>query len=194
MERQPYPVLSSRADVGAESFAANLEVNTASIETLNEALAESRSGGGEKYNARHQKRGKLLPRRRIEMLLDRDSFFLELCPLAGYKMSGITTSGSILGGVGMVSGVECLITASEATIKGGAINEIGVRKSARLSQIAEQNRLPSISLIESAGADLPKQSKIFVPGGEGFRDLTRRSKERLPTICLVFGSSTAGGA
>lgn len=194
MERQPYPVLTSRVDVGGEQYAAYLQANTAAIETLNEALLESRSGGGEKYIARHEARGKLLPRRRIEMLLDRDSFFLELCPLAGYKMSGIATSGSILGGVGTVSGVECLITASEATIKGGAINEIGVRKSARLSQIAEQNRLPSISLIESAGADLPKQSKIFVPGGEGFRDLTRRSKERLPTICLVFGSSTAGGA
>ena len=100
----------------------------------------------------------------------------------------------MIGGIGLVSGTECLITASDATVKGGAINEYGARKTGRLSEIAEQNRLPSISMIESAGADLPNQSKIFVPGGRGFRDLTRRSESRIPTICLVFGSSTAGGA
>jgi acetyl-CoA carboxylase carboxyltransferase component len=109
-------------------------------------------------------------------------------------MPGISVSGSIIGGVGVVSGVECVISASESTIKGGAINEIGMQKSARLAEISIQNRLPAIGLIESAGADLPNQSRIFVPGGAGFRDLTRRSKDKLPTVCLVFGSSTAGGA
>src|SRR5690606_10186354 len=101
---------------------------------------------------------------------------------------------SIVGGVGVVSGVECMISASEATVKGGAISELGVVKTRRLAEIAEQNRLPSINLIESAGADLPNQSKIFTPGGAAFRELTQRSKARTPTICLVFGSSTAGGA
>ncbi len=129
------------------------------------------------------------------MLLDRDSHFLELCALAGHGMrGGITTGASIVGGVGVVSGVECLITASESTVKGGAINELGVKKTSRLSDIAEENGLVSVSLIESAGADLLNQSKIFVPGGKGFRDITRRSRARLPTVCLVFGSSTAGGA
>jgi acetyl-CoA carboxylase carboxyltransferase component len=87
-----------------------------------------------------------------------------------------------------------VITANDSTVKGGAISEITAWKSGRLNDVAEQNRLPSISLIESAGADLPVQSKIFVPGGRGFRDLSRRSRERVPSICLVFGSSTAGGA
>jgi acetyl-CoA carboxylase carboxyltransferase component len=133
-----------------------------------------------------------LPRERIELLLDRDSYFLELCPLAGKDVPGHTPGASIVGGIGRVSGVECLITASESTVKGGAISEMSAWKSGRLSDVAMHNRLPAISMIESAGADLPNQSKIFVPGGRGFRDLTQRSEQRIPTICLVFGSSTAG--
>jgi len=135
-----------------------------------------------------------LPRERVELLLDRDSYFLELCALAGKDVPGHMPGASMIGGIGKVSGVECLITASESTVKGGAISEMSAWKSGRLSDIAEHNRLPSISMIESAGADLPNQSKIFVPGGRGFRDLTRRSEQKIPTICLVFGSSTAGGA
>ncbi|MCP4445484.1 MAG: acyl-CoA carboxylase subunit beta, partial [Myxococcales bacterium] len=115
-------------------------------------------------------------------------------PIAGYNITGHAPGSSIIGGIGVVSGVECLISASDSTIKGGAISEYGVTKSSRLSEIAEQNRLPSIYLTESAGADLPNQSKIFVRGGAAFRDLSRASAQRRPTICLVFGSSTAGGA
>ena len=193
-EEQRYPVLSSRVDTRDEVYRGNYEANAALVSKLEAALAESRAGGGDKYVSRHKSAGKLLPRERIEMLIDRDAHFLELCSLAGYRVSGHAPGASLIGGIGVVSGVEVLITASEATVKGGAINELGVQKSARLADIAAQNRLPSISMIESAGADLPNQSKIFVPGGRGFRDLTRRSKERIPTICLVFGSSTAGGA
>lgn len=192
--QQPYPVLKSKVDRKDETYKANRDENLAQIEKLNTALAESRKGGGEKYTTRHIAKGKLLPRERVELLLDRDSHFLELMPLAGYKMPGIATSASVIGGVGVVSGVECMVTATEATIKGGAINEIGVQKTLKLSDMAARNRLPSISLTESAGADLPNQSKIFVPGGETFRDLTHRSQQRKPTICIVFGSSTAGGA
>ena len=162
--------------------------------TINGALAEARAGGGEKYNTRHEGKGKLLPRERIELLLDRDSYFLELCPLAGHTVKGVGTGAGVLGGVGLVNGVECLITASEATMKGGAINEYGLRKSLRLAEIGDRNGLPTISLIESAGADLPNQSKIFVPGGQTFKDITRRSREGIPSVCVVFGSSTAGGA
>ncbi|MEE8544343.1 MAG: carboxyl transferase domain-containing protein, partial [Alphaproteobacteria bacterium] len=97
-------------------------------------------------------------------------------------------------GIGVVSGVECVITANEPTVKGGSINPYSARKSGRTMEICEQNRLPIINLTESGGADLPYQAEIFVPGGRGFRELTRRSAERIPTICLVFGSSTAGGA
>jgi len=94
----------------------------------------------------------------------------------------------------VVSGVECVITANDPTVKGGAINPYGGSKIARAMEICAQNRMPIINLTESGGADLPHQSEIFVPGGRMFRELTRRSAERIPTICLVFGSSTAGGA
>jgi acetyl-CoA carboxylase carboxyltransferase component len=190
----PFPVLHSRLDKRSETYRANYEANAAAIAKLEAVLAQARAGGGEKYVARHLQAGKLLPRQRIELMLDRDSHFLELCSLAGHGVSGHEPGASVVGGIGVVSGVEVVITASEATVKGGALNDLGVQKSARLAEIAEQNRLPSISMIESAGADLPNQSKIFVPGGRGFRELTRRSQARVPTICLVFGSSTAGGA
>ena len=191
---QRYPVLRTKVDTSGETFAQNREQNLASVAKLDQALAKSREGGGEKYVERHLGKGKLLPRQRIELLLDRDAHFLEIAPVAGHNVRGHATGASLVGGVGVVSGVECMISASEATVKGGAISELGVAKTMRLAEIAEQNRLPSISLMESAGADLPNQSKIFVPGGRGFRDLTRRSEARTPTVCLVFGSSTAGGA
>jgi len=189
-----YPVLSTAVDRQSDAYQENHKVALERLEALSKALAESRRGGGDKYNQRHVDAGKLLPRERIELLLDRDSYFLEICPIAGYDVPGHKTGTAIVGGIGLVSGVECMVSASEATVKGGAVTELGVAKSARLGEIAAHNRLPAISLIESAGADLPNQSKIFVPGGKGFRELTRRSKERIPTICLVFGSSTAGGA
>jgi acyl-CoA carboxylase subunit beta len=191
---QPYPILPSKVDLRSEDYRANREANLAAVATLEEALRAATTGGGDKYTQRHRAAGKLLPRERIERLLDRDSYFLELCPLAGKDVPGHAPGASVVGGIGVVSGVECLISASEATVKGGAMSEMSVWKSGRLSDVAAENRLPSINMIESAGADLPNQSKIFVPGGRGFRDLTRRSQERIPTICLVFGSSTAGGA
>jgi len=194
MDVQRYPVLKSRVDVESDGFRDNREHNLADLEKLEAAHAKARRGGGEKYTERHLSRGRLLPRERIERVLDRDSWFLEICPLGGHEVSGETSGTSVVGGVGLVSGVECLVTASEATVKGGAITELGMRKSGRLGEVALDNRLPAISFIESAGADLPNQSKIFVPGGGGFRHLTRRSEERIPTICVVFGSSTAGGA
>ncbi len=191
---QRYPLLRTRLDAKSAQYGVNRAANLLALEKLEKALAKSREGGGPKYNDRHRAAGKLLPRERIELLLDRDAPFLELCPLAGHDVRDQTTGAGVVGGIGVVSGVECSILASEATVKGGAITETGMWKSGRLAEVAEQNGLPSISLIESAGADLPNQHKIFVHGGRGFRDLTRRSKERTPTICLVFGSSTAGGA
>jgi acetyl-CoA carboxylase carboxyltransferase component len=193
-DEQLYPVLATRIDPRSPEFRANHEANRAAVDKLRAALAEATVGGGEKYTSRHKAAGKLLPRERIELLLDRDSYFLELAPLAGKDIPGHTTGAGFIGGIGRVSGVECVITANDSTVKGGAISEMTAWKSGRCNDVAEQNRLPSISLIESAGADLPNQSKIFVPGGRGFRDLTRRSQNRIPSICLVFGSSTAGGA
>jgi acetyl-CoA carboxylase carboxyltransferase component len=100
----------------------------------------------------------------------------------------------VISGIGLVSGVECVITANEPTVRGGSLNPYSLTKSVRTMEICQQNRMPIVNLTESGGADLPFQSQIFVPGGGGFREITRRSAERIPTICLVFGSSTAGGA
>src|SRR5262252_2540184 len=164
------------------------------VERLRSELKKSTLGGGEQYVKRHLARGKLLPRERVEMLLDEGSYFLEIAPLAGHGMENEFPGAGVIGGVGLVCGQECLVTANEATAKGGATSEAGLWKNTRLADIARINRLPSIMLVESAGADLPVQSKIFVAGGRGFREITRRSKERIPSIAVVFGSSTAGGA
>ncbi len=194
VNEQPYPVLSSHLDRRELSFESNREENLKLLEPVQAALQKALEGGGPRYTERHKARGKLLPRERVELLLDRDSAFLELCPLAGHGVDGHAPGASVIGGIGRVSGVECLITANESTVKGGSMSELSVVKSRRLSEIGVANHLPSINLTESGGADLPNQDKIFVPGGAGFRDLTRRSELKLPTITVVFGSSTAGGA
>jgi acetyl-CoA carboxylase carboxyltransferase component len=132
-------------------------------------------------------------RQRIELLVDPDSPFLELSPLAGYG-TGYPVGGSVVTGIGVVSGTECVLSASDPTVRGGSTNPWTLRKSLRAMQIALANRLPMINLVESGGADLPTQKEIFIPGGQIFRDLTRMSAAGIPTIALVFGSSTAGGA
>ena len=150
-------------------------------------------GGGEKYVDRHHARGKLMPRERIELLIDEGSAFLELSPLAGWG-SDFTVGASVVTGIGVIEGVECMITANDPSVKGGASNPWTVKKIFRASQIAEENRLPSVALVESGGADLPTQKEIFIPGGRLFRDITRSSAAKQPTVALVFGNSTAGGA
>jgi acetyl-CoA carboxylase carboxyltransferase component len=185
--------LESRVDPRSEAYRVNYAAMLEQVRYLGEQLALARAGGGEKYVRRHRERGKLLPRERIELLVDRDSPLLELSPLAALGTEFALGAG-VVTAIGVVSGVECLISASDPTVKGGAINPITLDKSFRAMDIAAANRLPVINLTESAGADLPHQSRIFVRGGRTFRDLTRRSAERIPTICLVFGSSTAGGA
>jgi acetyl-CoA carboxylase carboxyltransferase component len=151
------------------------------------------AGGGEKYVERHRRRGKLLARERIELLVDPDSPFLELSPLAAWG-TDFPVGGSLVTGIGVVAGVECMITANDPTVRGGSSNPWTVKKSFRASDIAFENRLPCIHLVESGGADLPTQKEIFIPGGRLFRDLTRLSAAGIPTIALVFGNSTAGGA
>src|SRR5437773_616235 len=187
------PVLPTRVDPRSEAYRVNHAAMLEQVRLLEEQLALARAGGGEKYVRRHRERKKLLPRERIELLLDRDAPFLELSPLAAWGTE-FTIGASVVTGVGVVSGVECVLIANDPTVKGGATNPITLDKNFRAMEIAAQNRLPLINLTESAGADLPSQARIFVPGGRGFRELTRRSAERIPTICLVFGSSTAGGA
>jgi acetyl-CoA carboxylase carboxyltransferase component len=155
--------------------------------------AKALAGGGERAVARHRSRGKLTARERIELLLDRDAPFLELCALAGYG-SDFPVGGSVVGGIGTISGVECLVIANDPTIKGGSQNPWSVRKTLRLQEISLTNRLPLVMLVESGGADLPTQKDIFIPGGQTFRNLTQLSQAGIPTISIVFGNSTAGGA
>jgi acetyl-CoA carboxylase carboxyltransferase component len=169
------------------------EAMLAKLSDLEEQHALAVAGGGERSIERHRKRGKLLPRERIELLIDPGSAFLELSPLAGWG-SDFTVGASVVCGIGVVEGVECMITANDPTVKGGASNPWTLKKGFRAAQIAEENGLPTISLVESGGADLPTQKDIFIPGGKMFRDLTRASARKQPTIALVFGNSTAGGA
>jgi acyl-CoA carboxylase subunit beta len=186
-------VLGTRVDPQGESFTRNREANLGLLDQLAEQLATARAGGGPEKLAKHRKRGKLTVRERLALLLDRDAPFLELQPLIGWG-SDFHVGGSTVQGIGVVEGVECLVGGADATIKGGAMNPHSVTKSLRGLQIARENRLPVINLTESAGADLRTQKDIFVRGGRTFHDLTALSKAGIPTISLVFGSSTAGGA
>ncbi len=171
----------------------NAEAMLEKLADLETEHAKAVAGGGEKYVERHHARGKLLPRERIELLVDPGSAFLELSPLAGWG-SDFTVGASVVTGIGVIEGVECMITANDPTVKGGASNPWTVKKIFRASQIAEENGLPTVALVESGGADLPTQKEIFIPGGKLFRDITRSSAAKQPTIALVFGNSTAGGA
>ncbi len=163
------------------------------IAALDAEHAKAVAGGGQKYVDRHHKRGKLLPRERIELLVDEGSAFLELSPLAGWG-SDYKVGASVVTGIGVIEGVECMVIANDATVRGGASNPWTVKKLFRAAQIARENRLPTVNLVESGGADLPSQKEIFIPGGDLFRGLTKASAARTPTIALVFGNSTAGGA
>ncbi|MGA8122677.1 MAG: acyl-CoA carboxylase subunit beta [Mycobacterium sp.] len=185
--------LRSTLDPKTDTYADAASAATSRLEEIDAELAKALAGGGSKYVERHHDRGKLTARERIELLVDPDSPFLELCPLAAYG-SPFQVGASLVTGIGAVSGVECMIVANDPTVKGGTSNPWTLRKILRANQIAFENRLPVISLVESGGADLPTQKEVFVPGGRMFRDLTRLSAAGIPTIALVFGNSTAGGA
>ena len=152
-----------------------------------------RQGGGERYLERHRARGRLTARERIELLVDQDSAFLELSTLAAWGTE-FHVGASLVTGIGVVSGIECVVTASDPTVRGGAINPYTLRKNLRALEIARVNRLPMVNLVESGGADLPTQGELFVPAGRIFHDLTELSGLGIPTVALVFGNSTAGGA
>ncbi|WP_396927319.1 acyl-CoA carboxylase subunit beta [Mycolicibacterium sp.] len=186
-------VLNSTIDPKAPTYVEAAEAMTAKLAEIDGELAKALAGGGPKYVDRHHARGKLTARERIELLVDPDSPFLELCPLAAYG-SDFQVGASLVTGIGVVEGVECLLVANDPTVKGGTSNPWTLKKILRANQIAFENRLPVISLVESGGADLPTQKEIFIPGGQMFRDLTRLSAAGIPTIALVFGNSTAGGA
>ncbi len=174
------------------------------LQELEEQLELARAGGGERGIARLRKRGKMLIRERIELLLDQDSPFLELSPLAGWG-TNYNVGGGLVTGIGLVSGVESIIAGNDPTVLGGAISAISIKKTDRALEIARLNRLPYIQFVESAGADLRggggsaedqmrRQTTHFAESGRLFHDITELSAMRIPTVSVVFGSSTAGGA
>jgi acetyl-CoA carboxylase carboxyltransferase component len=186
-------VLTSLLDTGSETYIGNRKAQLENIAALDEQLELVVAGGGERYMARHRDRGKLPVRERLALLLDPDSPFLELSPLAAWG-TDFTVGASVLTGIGVVSDVECLIIGHDPTVRGGAMNPYSLRKTLRALEIARTNRLPVINLVESGGADLPTQADLFVPAGRIFHELTELSSMAIPTVALVFGNSTAGGA
>jgi acetyl-CoA carboxylase carboxyltransferase component len=186
-------ILKTKIDTSSQEYTENKNSLLEKLNIISQQMQLAIDGGGEKYIQRHKKRGKLLARERIELLLDRSSAFLELSPLAAWG-TNFTVGASLVTGIGTVCGTECLIFANDPTVKGGSTNPYTLKKLGRAADIASENSLPTISLIESGGADLPTQAELFIPGGRMFRDLTQRSSKGLPTISLVFGNSTAGGA
>src|SRR4051795_5153697 len=153
-------------------MSANREAMLEKLADLDAEHAKAVAGGGPKYVDRHHARGKLMPRERIELLVDEGSAFLELSPLAGWG-SDFPVGASVVTGIGVIEGVECVITANDPTVRGGSSNPWTLRKTLRAADIALQNRRPCVNLVESGGADLPTQKEIFIPGGRIFRDLTR---------------------
>ncbi|MGD2102290.1 MAG: carboxyl transferase domain-containing protein [Acidimicrobiia bacterium] len=186
-------VLKTRLDPHSEEYRSNRAAMEAKLAEFEKLQSKARLGGGEKYIERHRARGKLLPRERIELLVDPDSPFLELSTLAGWGTDK-PLGGNVVTGIGVVNGVECAILANDPTSQAGVFNRYSLAKSLRIMDIAMENRLPFIGLVESGGADLPDQADVFLVGGKWFRNLTRLSKMGIPTVSLVFGSSTAGGA
>ncbi len=188
------PTVSS----GSDAFKSNRAAMQALVADLAEKRALAARGGSERSRERHQARGKLLPRDRVVGLLDPGSPFLELSQLAGYDMySGDIHAGGIITGVGRVRGRECLIICNDATIKGGTYYPVTVKKHIRAQEIARQNRLPCIYLVDSGGANLPHQTEVFPDRdhfGRSFFNQARMSSEGIPQIAVVMGSCTAGGA
>lgn len=186
-------LIGTPVDRSSERFAANREAMLEKLADLDRQLALARAGGGEKYVERHRARGKLLARERIDTLLDPGTPLLELSPLAAWGTE-YEVGAAVVTGIGRVEGVECVFVANDPTVRGGATNPYTLRKTLRALTIARSNRLPLINVVESGGADLPRQAEIFLPGGAIFRDLTRLSAAGIPTLALVYGNSTAGGA
>ena len=192
------PVIRSKIKVRSDAFAANaqrMQELLAEVQRLEQmVIAESES-----KRDKFEKRGQLLPRERVARLLDRGSPFLELSRLAGLNMHDDDGKKSVMGGgsivgIGVVAGKRCVISANDSAVKGGTVAPMGLKKGLRIQQIARENKLPLISLVESGGANLMYQSEIFIEGGRTFANQARMSAMGLPQIAVVHGSSTAGGA
>jgi acetyl-CoA carboxylase carboxyltransferase component len=191
-------VLETRIDRAAPEFAANRERMTELVAELRERTAEAAAGGGPEAVERHRSRGKLIARERVDRLIDPDSAFLELNSLAAYGLyDGEAPAAGIVTGIGVVEGVECAIVANDATVKGGTYYPLTVKKHLRAQEVAEQNHLPCIYLVDSGGAFLPMQDEVFPDRdhfGRIFYNQAVLSARGIPQIAVVMGSCTAGGA
>ena len=191
-------VLTSQLDRDAGEFALRRERMTELVAELRERTAQVAAGGGEKATERHRSRGKLPARERVDRLVDPGSAFLELNALAAWEMyDGGAPSAGIVTGIGVVEGRECVIVANDATVKGGSYFPLTVKKHLRAQEVAEQNRLPCLYLVDSGGAFLPLQADVFPDRdhfGRIFFNQARMSAERIGQIAVVMGSCTAGGA
>lgn len=186
--------LKSRINKHTELFSQNREAMLVLLQELEKKKQESLYQGKEKHIEKAKSQGKLLARERIDLLLDEGSPFMELLPFAGLSNKNAEGGTTSVGGIGLVHNRLCMVISNVGTNKGGSVNYATLQKSLRLSEIASENELPVVNMVESAGADLPEQAKIFNYGGASFREISRRSKAGIPTISVVFGNSTAGGA
>src|SRR5690554_5991874 len=191
-------VILTSIESRADSFQSNSEYHQGLAAELRQRLALVRQGGGDKYRRRHEEQGKLFVRERIDRLLDPGSPFLEIAPLAAWDMYGGEAPGAgIVTGIGRVAGRECMIIANDATVKGGSYYPMTVKKHLRAQQVALENRLPCIYLVDSGGAYLPMQDEVFPDRehfGRIFYNQAIMSARGIPQIAAVLGSCTAGGA
>ena len=197
------PPLPSALDTGSEAFRRNRDDVLEQLAEIDTLLGEAEAGGGPERTARLRSRGKLPIRERIANVLDPDTPFLEISPLAAYR-SDYTMGGGMVVGIGVIAGTECVIMGNDPTVLAGALTPYAGKKWMRALEIARDNRMPYVSFVESAGADLrmggggsdgPKtQTTHFAETGRFFYEMIELSKLRIPTVCVVFGSSTAGGA
>ncbi|OZI66256.1 carboxyl transferase domain-containing protein [Bordetella genomosp. 11] len=191
-------IIESRINPRAQDFQDNARAMRALLDDLRTQMAMAAQGGGETARARHVSRGKLLPRERVEHLLDPGTPFLELSPLAAHGMyDGDAPAAGLITGIGRVSGTECVIVCNDATVKGGTYYPMTVKKHLRAQEIAAQNRLPCIYLVDSGGANLPLQEDVFPDRdhfGRIFYNQASMSADGIAQIAVVMGSCTAGGA
>jgi geranyl-CoA carboxylase beta subunit len=189
--------IQSQLDQHSEAFARNRAAMLAAIEQVQQ-LEQNLLNKAAEAKDKFSKRGQLLPRERLNLLLDPGAPFLELASLAGYKLhddkDGSSAGGGLIAGIGYVCGIRAMVVANNSAIKGGTISPSGLKKSLRLQQIARENKLPMITLAESGGANLNYAAEIFVEGARSFANQARMSAMGLPQITVVHGSATAGGA
>jgi len=190
-------VIQSKVDTTSEAYAKNRADMLACVADLRAIEGKVRETEG-RAKEKFEKRGQLLPRERVSLMLDRGSPFLEISTLCGYKhhddSDGSLAGGNTIIGIGYVSGVRCLVVANNSAIKGGTMSPWGVQKTLRAQEIALENKLPIVLMVESGGANLMYQQEVFIPGGRTFRNQAQLSAAGIPQVTIVHGSSTAGGA